>query len=157
MPTSSCLCGANCISYGDVPLFKFRCHCTDEWRLTGTAFCLNVTYPSDKLETLSGSLVEYSRTAASGETITSHSCGTCGSLLYRDTTRDVLFITLYLLMRLVRFPGIIVIKAGCMDSKTAVEDFKPDIEIFTRTRASWVPAIEGAKQELGDFSDLGEL
>lgn len=44
-----------------------------------------------------------------------------------------------------------MIKAGCMDGGDATTEFVPEMEIFTRSRAPWIPAIEGAKQEWGDF------
>jgi hypothetical protein len=31
--------------------------------------------------------------------------------------------------------------------------FVPEVELFTRSRVPWVPAIEGAKQEWGDFTN----
>lgn len=46
-----------------------------------------------------------------------------------------------------------MIKAGCIDSE---EDpsakYVPQIEIFTRSRVPWLPAVEGALQDSGDFS-----
>ncbi len=44
-------------------------------------------------------------------------------------------------------------KAGTIDSEEDPADtYVPDIEIFTRSRAPWIPAIEGVLQESGDFS-----
>jgi hypothetical protein len=137
MTQSSCLCGENRISYGGEPIVKFRCHCLDERKLTGAAFALNILWSTDLLEVVSGTLSTYSKVAESGNTITNHSCGKCGSLLYRTTTG---------------YPGTMVIKAGCIDGVDAAEEYKPDVEVFTRSRVSWVPAIEGAKQEIADFT-----
>jgi len=138
MPQSSCLCGANVISYSGEPILKFRCHCTDERKLTGAAFALNILWPDETLEVLSGKLSTWDKTANSGNTITNHSCSQCGSLLYRTSNG---------------YPGTIVIKAGCMDGVDAAKEYVPQVEIFTRSRVPWVPAVEGAKQEIADFTN----
>lgn len=45
-----------------------------------------------------------------------------------------------------------VIKAGCIDGVDAAKEYVPQVEIFTRNRVPWVPAVEGAKQEVADFT-----
>lgn len=39
-----------------------------------------------------------------------------------------------------------------MDGEDFAESFVPDVELFTRSRLSWVAAVEGAKQEVADFT-----
>ncbi|KAE8441419.1 hypothetical protein EG329_004975 [Mollisiaceae sp. DMI_Dod_QoI] len=136
MPESSCLCGANRIKYNGEPILKFRCHCTDERKLTGAVFALNILWSTDTLEVLSGELKVWGKKVDSGNSIYNHSCGQCGSLLYRTSDG---------------YPGMMVIKAGCIDGIDATTDYVPDVEIFTRSRAPWIPAIESAKQEWADF------
>ena len=48
-----------------------------------------------------------------------------------------------------------VIKVGCIDDdgKTNVE-YVPDVEIFTRSRVPWMVPVEGAKQEIADFTSF---
>lgn len=70
MTQSSCLCGANRISYGETPILSFRCHCLDERKLTGAAFALNILWSTDELKVLSGELKTWSKVANSGNTIT---------------------------------------------------------------------------------------
>ncbi|TVY30873.1 hypothetical protein LHYA1_G000786 [Lachnellula hyalina] len=154
MTQSSCLCGANRISYGETPILNFRCHCLDERKLTGAAFALNILWSTDELKVLSGELKTWSKVANSGNTITNQfvpfaspafkaldflsvACAECGSLLYRTSDG---------------YPGVMVIKAGCIDGKDASLEFVPQVELFTRSRVPWVPAIEGAKQEIADFT-----
>jgi hypothetical protein len=49
--------------------------------------------------------------------------------------------------------GKIALKVGNIDDDgKANSNFVPDVEIFTRTRCPWIPAVEGAKQEIADFS-----
>jgi hypothetical protein len=66
-------------------------------------------------------------------------CAECGSLLYRTSTG---------------YPGVMVIKAGCIDGKDATMGFVPQVETFTRSRGPWVQPIEGAKQEIANFTDF---
>jgi len=138
MPQSSCLCGANVITWDSPSAFNFRCHCPDERKLTAAAFALNILVPIETPTVKSGKLSVWGKVVTSGNTIYNHSCGQCGSLLYRTSTG---------------YPGTIVIKAGWIDSE---EDpsakYIPDIEIFTRSRVPWIPALEGALQDSGDFS-----
>ncbi|OBT80379.1 hypothetical protein VF21_00911 [Pseudogymnoascus sp. 05NY08] len=70
---SSCICGQNVISFTNTPIVKFRCHCTDERKLTGAAFALNILFSSESLKVLSGTLKTWSKLADSGNTITNHS------------------------------------------------------------------------------------
>lgn len=68
--------------------------------------------------------------------MSNHSCGTCGSLLYRTSSG---------------YPGKLAVKVGGIDDEDVVMEYVPDVEIFTRSRASWVGKVEGAVQEWGDF------
>ncbi|TVY56140.1 hypothetical protein LCER1_G005532 [Lachnellula cervina] len=141
MTQSSCLCGTNIISWTATPALKFRCHCTDERKLTGAAFALNIIIPAVAPTVLKGELVVWGKVVDSGNTMYNHSCGQCGSLLYRHSTG---------------YPGVFTVKAGCIDSEGGEEDassvFVPDIEIFTRSRVPYVPAFEGVVQCEGDFT-----
>ncbi|TVY78432.1 hypothetical protein LSUE1_G004266 [Lachnellula suecica] len=138
MPQSSCLCGANVITWDAEPAFKFRCHCTDERKLTGAAFALNILVPIEAPTVIKGKLSVWGKTVDSGNIISNHSCSQCGSLLYRTSTG---------------YPGTLAIKAGCIDSKEDPSStYVPDIEIFTRSRVPYVAAFEGVRQEEGDFT-----
>jgi hypothetical protein len=138
MTQASCLCGANVISWDVEPALKFRCHCTDERKLTGAAFALNVLIPIEAPKVIPGELKVWGKIVNSGNIMYNHSCGQCGSLLYRTSTG---------------YPGVITVKAGCIDSKEdPAAPYVPDIEIFTRSRVPWVPAIEDVAQKSGDFT-----
>jgi hypothetical protein len=43
------------------------------------------------------------------------------------------------------------VKVGCIDDEDVVAKYVPDVEIFTRSRVSWEPAVVGATQEWADF------
>jgi hypothetical protein len=110
----------------------------DERKLTGVGFALNMLVPINTIKTICGELKTYSKLANSGNTITNHACTTCGSLLYRSSTG---------------YPDVVVIKAGCADGDEA-KNYVPSVELFTRSRLPWVVPIEGAKQEIADFTSL---
>ncbi|PVH76067.1 hypothetical protein DL98DRAFT_465787 [Cadophora sp. DSE1049] len=142
MTQSSCLCGSNVITYDEQPIVKFRCHCTDERKLTGAAFALNILYSTAQLKVVKGELKVWGKVVESGNMISNHSCGQCGSLLYRTSSG---------------YPGTMVIKAGCIDlpdGKDPSTEFIPDVEIFTRSRVPWLKAVPAARQDLGDFTSL---
>jgi len=92
---------------------------------------------SKSLEILSNSLKTWSKIAESGNTITNHICHECGSLLFRTSDS---------------YPKTIIIKARCIDKYNAAMEYKLDVKIFTRSRIPWVAVVEGAKQEIGDFT-----
>ena len=121
-------------------VFQFRCYCVHERRLTGNGFSNNLLMSTVDLQVLSGTLRTNARTADSGNTITTHFCGDCGSLLYRTSDG---------------YPGTMVVKAGCIDDDgVANAGFVPEVEIFTRSRVPWMKPVEGAKQEIANFTAL---
>jgi hypothetical protein len=69
----------------------------------------------------------------------SHICSSCGSLLYRWSSG---------------YPAVFTVKAGCIDNEDVAATFVPDIELFTRNRVPWEKPVEGARQEVADFTDL---
>lgn len=42
-----------------------------------------------------------------------------------------------------------VIKVGTLDSPSAFQDYKPQVELYTPERISWVSEISGAAQKPG--------
>ncbi|KAI9750920.1 MAG: hypothetical protein M4579_006243 [Chaenotheca gracillima] len=158
---AKCLCGASRISWDAEPLLKvlplnspsssthpqkhklthhqFRCHCRDERHLSGNGFSNNYLLDTTTLRTISGdALKTWSTIVESGNNMTSHFCSTCGSLIYRTSTG---------------YPGTFALKVGNVDDDgEANRVYVPQVEIFTRTRVPWVKAVEGAKQEIADFT-----
>jgi hypothetical protein len=136
MTQASCLCGANIITLSGQPLVRFKCHCTDERKLTGAAFSLNYLMSSEDLKVVKGELKVWGKVVNSGNMMSNHVCGRCGSLLYRTSTG---------------YPGKMAIKTGCIDGEDVPNSYVPDVEIFTRSRAPWVVPIEGAVQVWRSF------
>ncbi|KAM6477592.1 hypothetical protein HDV62DRAFT_401399 [Trichoderma sp. SZMC 28011] len=137
MTQSSCLCGANVITYEGTQELKFKCHCANEGKLTGASpFSLNFITSTDSLKVVKGELKTWGFVVDSGNFMTNHCCGECGSLLYRTSSG---------------FPGKMAVKIGCVDDEEILKTFVPEVEIFTRNRPAWVPAVEGAVQNWTDF------
>lgn len=70
--------------------------------------------------------------------MTNHTCGECGSLLYRTSDG---------------YPGKLAVKVGCIDDEEGdvPKSYIPDVEIFTRSRVPWEKEVEGAEQNWADF------
>lgn len=80
---------------------------------------------------VTGTPKEYTSTANSGNPVTSHFCGNCGTTLWRDGPAT---------------QGMTYVKGGMLDG-VAAAGVKPMAEIFTRSRLPWLHAIEGAHQK----------
>lgn len=65
-------------------------------------------------------------TANSGNTITSHFCGDCGTTLWRSG---------------VFFPGGKIVKSGIMDDPKWHEDRQAVAEVFPERKAAWLPDL----------------
>ena len=87
--------------------------------------------PGDKFEVTKGSPKTISKKADSGNEITSHFCGDCGSTMWRDGKT---------------FGESKVIKVGSLDDTKAFDDAKPAIELYAPERISWVSGVNGASQ-----------
>ncbi|GIZ42194.1 hypothetical protein CBER1_02574 [Cercospora berteroae] len=131
MSTGSCACGAIGIkTTGDVQV-KALCHCADCKKITGSTYSTNIVVPG--VEVTKGSTKKWTKTADSGNPITSHICAECGTTLYREGPT---------------FGDAKVIKVGVLDGN-ALEQATPGVELYTKDRVSWVSAVSGAGQKVG--------
>ncbi|KAI0113043.1 Mss4-like protein [Daldinia grandis] len=127
-----CLCGKIRISTEGEPLNKMLCHCLDCHKISGSAFSTNVVVPVAGFKVLSGTPKTYFTPGDSGQGITSHFCGDCGSTLWR-------------IGKISDFNPIL--KAGVIDDPNFFNnDAKPIVELFSHRRADWVKEIPGATQ-----------
>jgi hypothetical protein len=84
----------------------------------------------DKLKTF-----ENTKTPISGKKMTNHFCGECGTLMYRVGEN---------------FPGQSILRIGTVDDFSLMETkLKPEWEIFTKERESWLSEIPGTKKKEG--------
>jgi len=112
-------------------LCQALCHCLDCRKITGSTYSTNIIVPGDGFSVTSGSPKTFAKKADSGNEITSHFCGDCGSTLWRDGNT---------------FGPNKVIKVGVMDDVEALNAAKPAIELYVPERVSWLSGISGADQ-----------
>ena len=86
----------------------------------------------DGFKVLSGNAKTIPKTGDSGNTITSHFCGDCGSTMWRDG---------------LGFPGLKIIKMGTLDDVDALAKANPTVELYAPRRVDWVTEIPGAAQK----------
>ncbi|KAE8334006.1 Mss4-like protein [Aspergillus sergii] len=128
----SCMCGAIAYASDSEPLVKALCHCVDCQKWTGGAFTSNVIVPRDSFKVTKGQPSFYDVTGASGKNNRHFFCGKCGSSLFTE---------------LELMADKTVIKAGTLDGGEANLRNKVDVEFYTKDRASYLCAVQGAKQE----------
>ena len=80
----SCLCGAVRYRVNARPLTITACHCDACKKMSGATNLLVFTVPKDGLLHLSGELLRYRRTAASGNQSDVVHCATCGTRLWHE-------------------------------------------------------------------------
>ncbi|TGO63724.1 hypothetical protein BCON_0011g00670 [Botryotinia convoluta] len=141
MPSGGCFCDAIRISYTGEPGAHLLCHCTDCRKITGATYSNNIVLPEGqfKLESVHhltppGKPKTISKKADSGNQITSHFCGDCGTTLYR--TGD-------------SFPNQVIIKAGVLDDDNWPNENVPKGELYVKERVKWLSKIPGAAQMEG--------
>lgn len=108
------------------------CHCNDCKKITGSTYSTNIIVPGQGFSVTSGTPKTIGKKGAdTGNTVTSHFCGDCGTTLFRDGPT---------------FGENKVIKVGILDDSNALADAKPGVELYVPLRAPWVESIEGAGQ-----------
>ena len=121
MQTGRCLCGS--ITYelaGDV-IATAVCHCDHCQRQSGGAFSVNLIAHESQL-TVNGTLTTFEDRGEHGDDVyvRRRFCGTCGSPIVSELAKSA---------------GIIAVKAGTLDDKSAVQ---PGIEAWCVDRQPWV-------------------
>jgi hypothetical protein len=121
MLSGHCLCGA--VTYeltGDL-IATAVCHCDHCQRQSGGAFSVNLIAHESQL-TVNGELRTYEETGELNDNVyvRRRFCGSCGSPIVSELALS---------------PGIISVKAGTLDDKSAVN---PTVEVWTVDRQAWV-------------------
>lgn len=81
-----------------------------------------------------------SKTIESGNTMTNHFCGNCGTLMFRVSSG---------------FPGVRIMRIGTIDDFVLQETkLKPRIEQYTKDRSNWLTGSTSAEQHKGGFYKL---
>ncbi|GAB7345835.1 hypothetical protein MBLNU457_4092t1 [Dothideomycetes sp. NU457] len=134
MPSGSCFCGQCAYEFSGEPAATALCHCRDCQKIGGSTYSTNIIVSGDGFKVTKGNTKTYSKKADSGNTITTHFCPDCGSSMFREGET---------------FGSSKVIKVGTLDSPSAFQDYKPQVELYTPERVSWVSEINGAAQKSG--------
>lgn len=111
--------------------FQALCHCLDCRKITSSTHSTNLVVTNDGFTLTKGTPKTFDKVADSGKTVSLAFCGDCGSTLWSQSAT---------------FGDTKVIKMGTLDSDGALEDAKPLLELFVRSRPSWLPAITDAAQ-----------
>lgn len=128
--TGSCVCGSVQYSISGPPKSQYLCHCRRCQKGSGSAFQSNCLFVKGDFKVNKGedSLRVYDHDdTASGQTLSRHFCGTCGTALFVLSNRR---------------SDMIVIIGGTLDD---YEQFQPQRESWTIGRTGWMKPIEGTE------------
>jgi hypothetical protein len=83
---------------------------------------------------------ENHHTIATGNLMTNHFCGTCGTLMYRVGER---------------FPGTKILRIGTVDDFSLHETrLKPALELFIKDRVGWFGGVQGENVRYCETGDV---
>jgi len=117
--TGGCLCGRVRYEYGGEVGPANYCHCADCRRCTGSAYNVGVRFERAHFRFVSGIPRSFTKHADSGNELTRHFCGDCGSPLFTSSPIH---------------PEHIYAKAGCLDDPTIVH---PSHQSWTGSAVAW--------------------
>jgi len=134
-------CGCGAVRYQVVgePIFTNNCHCTQCQHQTGGTSVVNMFYEADRIEMLSGELIEHELTAGSGGPHVIARCTACGSAV------------LSYYPRLGRLGA--GVRVGTLDDPSWV---RPDAVVWVSEKMPWVTLPEGipAFEKYYAFADV---
>ena len=113
-----------------------RCHCIDCRKFSGSTNTNNLLVSVEGFKILQGMLKTYTKSVETGNAMTSYFCPDCGSTLYRKTSHS---------------ENVVAVMIGGIDGLRAIEEGKPQVEIFTKYRPAWILAVQGAEQVEGTW------
>jgi hypothetical protein len=120
-----CLCGDVRYRARGAPMRVNACHCTFCQKLTGSAYHVGVTFPSDAVSFAGAAPRVYEHVSdGSGKPLRLHSCARCGTTVA---------------LTLGRFPGVVALLRGTLDEPDRVV---PERHLFVRSaqRGTLLPA-----------------
>ncbi|KIY02518.1 uncharacterized protein Z520_00983 [Fonsecaea multimorphosa CBS 102226] len=142
--TATCFCGAVQLKFPtEKPGFitSFVCNCFDCRKITASMFASNFIVADSHVTHLRGkdNLTSFgqSKTIESGHTMTNYFCSTCGTLMYRISSRS---------------PDSLVMRIGTVDDFHLHETkLKPQVEQYVKDRVTWLSGAEGVEQVEGSW------
>ncbi|EDP55662.1 DUF636 domain protein [Aspergillus fumigatus A1163] len=135
--TGGCFCGNVRIEYSGQPMTSGLCHCRDCRKLTGSLYSYNLVVKRTDLK-ITGSPKELPKIADSGRHIKNYFCGDCG------VSNPVLSYPPFGIGKTTT-----ILRAGIFDDIGVLNQRKPEAEIFTCGRVSWLSPVEGTDQFVG--------
>jgi len=128
--TGRCLCGAVSFKLAAEPLATRVCWCRDCQHLAASG-TVNFLVPAEAL-TVSGSVAEHTKKAASGNEVTRQFCPNCGTHLFAKSSGR---------------PQFRVVRTGNLDEPSSVH---PRMNIWAASAPSWAcldPALERVEHQ----------
>ena len=122
--SGKCACGAITYEFDAEPGFVAVCHCLDCKRASGGEAATFLGVPENGFAVLSGKPKPFKYVADSGKSLNRNFCPDCGSRLFTS--------------QLESFPETVFVMIGSMDNSTGI---KPAVEMFTKRRLDWTPAL----------------
>lgn len=113
---------------------RATCHCHSCQKISGGAHTLNLLVPQDRFRVTAGSPKHYTETHESGMKLTVNFCDNCGSTIYKIADHEL-------------FRGNAVVQAGALDDPQGLEQAKPELEVYTKYRAPWLPNLDWAMKK----------
>lgn len=87
--------------------------------------------PENDFSVTHGTTTKFTQMHESGGKLTVNFCSTCGSTIYKTHEK---------------FPGMVVVLTGTLDGLDALEQGKPEAELYAQYRVSWIPDFNWAEQ-----------
>ncbi|PWN31794.1 uncharacterized protein FA14DRAFT_93039 [Meira miltonrushii] len=145
--TATCFCGGvQMVFPTEKPglVDTFVCNCTDCRKITASMFASNFIAKDEFISFVRGEnqLKQFaqSKTIESGNTMTNHFCGNCGTLMFRVSSGA---------------PDAKIMRIGTIDDFALQETkLKPRIEQYTKDRSNWCAGARSAEQHEGAFYKL---
>ncbi|KAL5335905.1 Mss4-like protein [Aspergillus crustosus] len=126
MAIGSCLCGKIRVESTDEPVATGLCHCADCRKISGSLFTYSCMFKRTDIK-ITGNAKEIATTADSGNRIKNFFCPDCGTPLYAVKVVDS-----------GEPSGILILRGGIFDDIEFLNKRRPSVEVFVRSRVSWV-------------------
>ena len=115
-----CQCGACRYTVSAKPFVAYTCHCKECQKLTASAFLTCMQVAAESVDVHSGLPQTNLRIADSGNELTTHFCGDCGSTLYIENSAR---------------PRVRTVHIGTLDNPSEVE---VTAHIWVKSKLPWV-------------------
>ena len=123
--SGGCQCGACRYTIDTEPFVAYTCHCRACQKLTASAFLTCMQVAAERVEVHTGLPQTHLRIADSGNELTTHFCGSCGSTLFIENSAR---------------PRVRTVHVGTLDDPPQIE---VTAHIWTKRKLPWVELPKG--------------